>query len=191
MSIDASTHSLFGVSKAAGDLLVQEYGRYFGLKTACFRGGCLTGPGHSGAPLHGFLSYLVRCAVLGEPYTVLGYKGKQMRDNLHAHDLVSAFWHFFQAPRSGVVYNMGGARHSHCSMLEAIAACENMTGRPMNWSYSDQNRIGDHVWWISDVSRFRTDYPEWRLTYDINRILEEIHAAMVERLATCPKGDRT
>lgn len=181
MSIDGSTHSLFGVSKAAGDLLVQEYGRYFGMKTACFRGGCLTGPGHSGAPLHGFLAYLVKCAVTGEAYTVLGYKGKQVRDNIHSFDLVNAFWHFFRKPRSAAVYNIGGGRHSNCSMLEAIAVCEEMTGRPMNWSYSDQNRIGDHIWWIGDVGRFQADYPEWSFRYDIRGIMSEIHAAAVER----------
>lgn len=183
MSIDACTHSLFGVSKVAGDLLVQEYGRYFGMNTACFRGGCLTGPGHSGAQLHGFLSYLVKCAVTGDPYTVFGYKGKQVRDNIHSADLVNAFWHVFQAPKSGAVYNIGGARHSNCSMLEAIAMCEELTGRPMNWSYSDQNRIGDHIWWISSVERFKADYPGWNFTYDIRRILAEIHDAMTERLA--------
>lgn len=182
MSIDASTHSLFGVSKVAGDLLVQEYGRYFGMKTAAFRGGCLTGPGHSGAPLHGFLSYLVKCAVTGQPYTVLGYKGKQVRDNIHSFDLVNAFWHFSQKPRSGVVYNMGGSRHSNCSMREAITICEKMTGKPMNWSYSDTNRIGDHIWWISGVNRFRADYPDWTFTYDLRRILADIHDATVERM---------
>ncbi|ARJ67042.1 NAD-dependent epimerase [Magnetospirillum sp. ME-1] len=187
MSIDACTHSLFGVSKVAGDLLVQEYGRYFGMKTACFRGGCLTGPGHSGAQLHGFLSYLVKCAVTGDPYTVLGYKGKQVRDNIHSADLVNAFWHVFQAPKSGAVYNMGGARHSNCSMLEAIAMCEELTGRPMNWTYSDTNRVGDHIWWISSVERFKADYPGWNFTYDIRRILAEIHDAMAERLARSGK----
>src|SRR5690242_6039948 len=131
MSIDATTHSLFGVSKCAADLLVQEYGRYFGLKTACFRGGCLTGPGHSGAQLHGFLAYLVKCAVTGKPYTVFGHKGKQVRDNIHARDLVSAFWHFFERPRQGEVYNIGGSRFANCSMLEAIRIAEELTGRPM------------------------------------------------------------
>ncbi|MBF0628828.1 MAG: NAD-dependent epimerase/dehydratase family protein [Magnetococcales bacterium] len=183
MMIDHCTHSLFGVSKVAGDLLVQEYGRYFDLKTACFRGGCLTGPGHAGAPLHGFLSYLMKCAVTRTPYTVLGYKGKQVRDNIHSHDLVNAFWHFFQAPKVAAVYNMGGSRHSNCSMLEAIACCEELTGRPMDWSYRDQNRIGDHIWWIGSVNRFRQDYPEWEYTYDIRSILAEIHDALMERIA--------
>ncbi|MBF0212801.1 MAG: NAD-dependent epimerase/dehydratase family protein [Magnetococcales bacterium] len=181
LSIDHSTHSLFGVSKVAGDLLVQEYGRYFSMKTACFRGGCLTGPGHAGAPLHGFLSYLMKCAVTGAPYTVLGYRGKQVRDNIHAHDLVNAFWHFFQAPKCAAVYNMGGSRHSNCSMLEAITICEELTGKPMNWSYQEQNRIGDHIWWIGSVNRFRQDYPAWEYTYDIRGILQEIQEAMAER----------
>src|SRR6516225_6833425 len=154
MSIDASTHSLFGVSKAAADLMVQEFGRYFGLRTACFRGGCLTGPGHSGAQLHGFLSYLMKCAVTGQSYKVLGYKGKQVRDNIHSFDLVNAFWQFFKNPRIDQVYNIGGGRHANCSMLEAIALCEELAGKPVNWSCVDDNRIGDHIWWISDVRRF-------------------------------------
>jgi len=181
MSIDSSMHSLFGVSKASADLMVQEYGRYFGMKTACFRGGCLTGPGHSGAPLHGFLSYLVQCAVTGRPYSVLGYKGKQVRDNIHSYDLVTAFWSFFQAPRSGEVYNIGGSRFSNCSMIEAIRMIEEIAGRAMNWSYSEQSRSGDHIWWISDVRKFQRHYPAWRLTRDIRTILEEIHDALVQR----------
>ncbi len=181
MSIDASTHSLFGVSKAAADLMVQEFGRYFGLKTACFRGGCLTGPGHSGTQLHGFLSYLMKCAVSGQHYKVLGYKGKQVRDNIHSLDLVNGFWQFFQKPRSGEVYNIGGGRHANCSMLEAIAECEKLTGRPMNWSYVDDNRIGDHIWYISDVRKFQSHFPEWRITYDIPATLAEIFEATRER----------
>jgi CDP-paratose 2-epimerase len=182
MSIDASTHSLFGVSKAAADLMVQEYGHYFGLKTVCFRGGCLTGPGHSGAQLHGFLSYLMKCAAIGQPYKVLGYKGKQVRDNIHSFDLVNAFWQFFKNPRMGGVYNIGGGRHANCSILEAIALCEELTGKPMNWSYVDDNRIGDHVWWISDIRRFQSHYPEWKITYDIRTTLTEIHHAMRSRV---------
>lgn len=174
MRVDRCLHSLFGASKLAADVVVQEYGRYFGMRTACFRGGCLTGPGHSGTMLHGFLAYLAKCAVTGAPYRVLGYKGKQVRDNIHSYDLVSAFWHFIRAPRSGAVYNIGGSRHSNCSMLEAIASCERLTGRAMNWSYSDQNRTGDHIWWISDVRRFQSDYPDWRYRYDIDAILSEI-----------------
>jgi CDP-paratose 2-epimerase len=182
MTIDASTHSLFGVSKAAADLMVQEYGRYFGLNTVCFRGGCLTGPGHSGTQLHGFLSYLMKCAVSGQPYKVLGYKGKQVRDNIHSFDLVNAFWQFFKNPRMGQVYNIGGGRHANCSVLEAIALCEELTGRPMNWSYVDDNRIGDHIWWISDIRRFQSHYPEWKITYDIRTTLVEIHDAMRSRV---------
>jgi CDP-paratose 2-epimerase len=183
MSIDGTMHSVFGASKVAADVMVQEYGRYFGLKTACFRGGCLTGPGHSGAELHGFLSYLVKCAVTGKPYTVFGYKGKQVRDNIHSFDLVNAFWHFFEAPRSGEVYNLGGGPQSNCSMLEAIALVERLTGRPMQWTYSDTNRAGDHIWWVSDIRRFSTHYPGWALTYSLERTIGEIHDEMAERSA--------
>ena len=188
MTIDASTHSLFGVSKAAADLMVQEFGRYFGLKTACFRGGCLTGPGHSGAELHGFLSYLMKCAVSGRPYKVLGYKGKQVRDNIHSFDLVNAFWHFFKNPRMGEVYNIGGGRYANCSMLEAIALCEELTGSSINWSYIDDNRIGDHIWWISDIRRFQSHYPEWKITYDIPTTLAEIYDAVHSRVTEVDAG---
>ncbi|MBN1269150.1 MAG: NAD-dependent epimerase/dehydratase family protein [Kiritimatiellae bacterium] len=174
MSIDHTTHSLFGASKAAADLLVQEYGRYFGMKTACFRGGCLTGPAHSGAELHGFLAYLMKCAATGQRYTVFGYKGKQVRDNIHSSDLVRVFHEFFKAPRVGEVYNIGGGRQSNCSMLEAIALCEEIAGRKLDWTYSETNRIGDHIWWISDLSRFKTHYPTWKMEYDVPRILREI-----------------
>ena len=180
MSIDDSTHSLFGVSKAAADLLVQEYGRYFQMPTVCFRGGCLTGPNHAGAQLHGFLSYLMRCAVSGEPYTVFGYDGKQVRDNIHASDLVAAFAAFHAAPRSGVAYNIGGGRHSNCSMLEAIEICEQITGRELDWSLAEENRIGDHRWWISDLAPFQRDYPDWSLTYDVDAILRDIYDKNVE-----------
>jgi CDP-paratose 2-epimerase len=188
MSIDGTLHSLFGVSKAAADLLVQEYGRYFGMPTACFRGGCLTGPGHSGTKLHGFLAYLMKCAITGDAYTVLGYKGKQVRDNIHSLDLVDAFWHFFRKPRVAAVYNIGGGRFANCSMLEAIEICERLTGRKMNWSYSETNRIGDHVWYVSDIRRFQTDYPEWRLRYGIEDILAEIHAGLSVRVAAGAAG---
>lgn len=174
MSIDHTTHSLFGVSKAAADLMVQEFGRYFGMKTACFRGGCLTGGGHSGAPLHGFLSYLMKCAVTGQHYTVHGYKAKQVRDNIHSYDLVNALWHFFRNPRSGEVYNIGGSRFANCSVLEAIALCGEIAGRPMSWSLSDAARIGDHIWWISDVRRFQQHYPDWQYKYDLRATLEDI-----------------
>jgi CDP-paratose 2-epimerase len=175
MSIDGTKHSLFGASKAAADLLVQEYGRYFGMKTACFRGGCLTGPNHAGTQLHGFLAYLMKCTVTGTPYTVFGYKGKQVRDNIHSYDLVNAFYHFFQAPRVAEVYNIGGARFAHCSMLEGIRRCEEIAGKKLNWTYVETNRIGDHIWWISDIRKFRRHYPEWNLRYNLNGILVEIY----------------
>jgi CDP-paratose 2-epimerase len=175
MSIDQSTHSLFGVSKAAADLLVQEYGRYFALNTVTFRGGCLTGPGHSGTELHGFLAYLMKCTATGRPYTVFGYKGKQVRDNIHSADLVRAFEHVARAPRSAAVYNMGGGRGANCSMIEAITACERIAGRGLEWSYSETNRMGDHMWWISHLSPFQADYPDWSLRHDIDSMLEEIY----------------
>jgi CDP-paratose 2-epimerase len=174
MSIDQSTHSVFGASKLSADVMVQEYGKYFDIKSACFRGGCLTGPGHSGAKLHGFLSYLVKCGISGHPYEVLGYKGKQVRDNIHSFDFVNAMFHFYQNPRCGEVYNMGGSRHSNCSILEAIEICEKLTGKSMNWSYNETNRIGDHIWWISDVRKFQGHFPDWNFKYDIEDILEEI-----------------
>ncbi|MGA2516624.1 MAG: NAD-dependent epimerase/dehydratase family protein [Thermodesulfobacteriota bacterium] len=175
MSIDQSTHSLFGVSKTAADLLVQEYGRYFGLSTVTFRGGCLTGPNHSGAELHGFLAYLIKCTATGRPYTVYGYKGKQVRDNIHSADLIKAFERVAkQAPRPGSVYNIGGGRRVNCSMLEAIQICEKITGKKLQWTYSDDNRVGDHMWWISDISTFQSDYPEWSLRYNLETILREI-----------------
>lgn len=186
MSIDASTHSLFGVSKAAADLLVQEYGRYFGLRTVCFRGGCLTGPNHAGAMLHGFLSYLMRCTITGEPYTVFGYGGKQVRDNIHSSDFVDAFEAFHRAPRSAAVYNLGGGRESNCSMLEAIALCERIADRELDWRQSEDSRIGDHRWWISDLEPFRRDYPEWRITRDVESILREILEHNAERWLATP-----
>ncbi len=181
MSIDRSTHSLFGVSKAAADLLVQEYGRYFGMPTVCFRGGCLTGPQHAGAQLHGFLAYLMKCVVTGTPYTVFGYGGKQVRDNIHCDDVVRAFAAFHADPRAGAVYNLGGGRASNCSMLEAIALCEQIAERTLDWTLSDAARIGDHRWWISDLAAFEDDYPDWSLTYDVPALLREIHDANVER----------
>ena len=182
MSIDQSKHSLFGASKVAADVLVQEYGRYFGMKTACFRGGCLTGPGHSGTCLHGFLSYLMKCALTGQAYTVFGYKGKQVRDSIHSYDLVNMFWHYVQKPRPGEVYNAGGSRHSNCSMLEAIQLCEAIAGRKMSWVYTEQNRIGDHIWYVSDVRKFQSHYPSWAYTRDLRAILAEIYAGFEERL---------
>jgi CDP-paratose 2-epimerase len=181
MAIDQSTHSLFGVSKAAGDLLVQEFGRYFEMPTVCFRGGCLTGPNHAGAQLHGFLSYLMRCTMTGAPYTVFGYGGKQVRDNLHSADLVDAFAAFHASPRAAAVYNIGGGRSSNCSMLEAIALCEQIAGRELGWTLSEDARTGDHRWWISDLEEFRRDYPGWTPRYDVPAILTEIHDANAER----------
>jgi CDP-paratose 2-epimerase len=177
MSIDQTKHSLFGASKVAADVLVQEYGRYFGMPTVVFRGGCLTGPGHSGTRLHGFLSYLMKCAVSGREYVIYGYKGKQVRDNIHSHDLVRAFEAFRLAPRPGEVYNMGGSRFSNCSMVEAIASCEKLTGKKMVTRYTDDNRIGDHIWWVSSVEKFKAHYPGWSLTYNVPAILEEIFRA--------------
>jgi CDP-paratose 2-epimerase len=186
MSIDGSTHSLFGVSKAAADLMVQEYGRYFGMPTVCFRGGCLTGPNHAGAKLHGFLSYLMRCTVTGDRYTVFGYGGKQVRDNIHSADLVAAFLEFHAAPRPAAVYNIGGGRDSNCSMLEAIDLCERIAGRSLDHTLVDDNRVGDHRWWVSDLAPFRGDYPGWDLRYDVEGILREIHDHNVERWSMAP-----
>ena len=180
MSIDHSTHSLFGVSKAAADLLVQEYGRYFHMPTMCFRGGCLTGPNHAGTRLHGFLSYLMRCTMTGEPYTVYGYGGKQVRDNIHSADLVRAFEAFAAAPREAAVYNLGGGRQSNCSMLEAIELCEQIAGRELRWTLSENNRIGDHRWWISDLSDFKRDFPGWDIELGVEDILRQIHEANAE-----------
>src|SRR5256884_1452637 len=178
MSIDQSKHSLFGASKAAADLLVQEYGRYFGMPTVSFRGGCLTGPAHAGTELHGFLSYLMICAVTGRPYRVFGYKGKQVRDNIHSFDLVEAFVEFTRAPRAGEVYNIGGSRHANCSVLEAIELCQEISGRKLNWQYEEHNRIGDHIWWISDVRKFQSHYPKWKFRYGLSEILSEIYQAI-------------
>jgi CDP-paratose 2-epimerase len=174
MSLDHTIHSVFGVSKVAADVMVQEYGKYFKLNTGVFRGGCLTGPAHSGAKLHGFLSYLAKCILEEKKYTICGYKGKQVRDNIHAHDLVNMFWHFHQNPKPGEAYNAGGGRHSNISMLEAIEKIEKLTGKKAIIEYSDEARIGDHVWYISDTSKFQKDYPAWKYEYDIDKILEEI-----------------
>jgi CDP-paratose 2-epimerase len=181
MSIDQSMHSVFGASKVAADVMVQEYGRYFALRTACFRGGCLTGPNHAGTELHGFLSYLMKCAMTGAPYIVHGYKGKQVRDNIHSADLIAAFREFFARPRIGEVYNIGGGRFSNCSVLEAIRMCEELSGSEIKWVYNDRHRSGDHIWWISDLSKFQRHYPGWSLQYDVRRILKEICEANHER----------
>jgi CDP-paratose 2-epimerase len=180
-SVDRTKHSLFGVSKLAADVMVQEYGRYFGMNAACFRGGCLTGPGHSGTMMHGFLSYLVKCFFTGDTYTIFGYKGKQVRDNLHSFDLVQMFWQYHQAPRPGEVYNAGGGRFSNCSMREAIDYVGRKTGRELRLNYDDKARIGDHIWYISDTRKFRAHYPGWEQRYDTHRILDEIIEAMARR----------
>lgn len=184
MSVDQCLHSLFGVSKLAADAAVQEYGRYFGMRTACFRGGCLTGPNHSGTELHGFLAYLMKCTVTGRPYKIYGYKAKQVRDNIHSNDLVRAFDEVIKAPRSGETYNIGGGRTSNCSMLEAIHTCEKISGRKLSWNYYDENRIGDHIWWISDNSKFMEHYPNWRVEKNVEDILTEIYEQNKERWMT-------
>lgn len=184
MSIDSSTHSVFGASKVAADVMVQEYGRYFGMKTVCFRGGCLTGPGHSGAELHGFLAYLMKCCVSGRTYRIFGYKGKQVRDNIHSYDLIQAFYAYYRNPRPGEVYNIGGGPHSNCSVNEAIALCESISGRRMHAVYVDENRIGDHIWWVSGLRKFEFHYPEWRITYDVPAILREVYDAQMKRMET-------
>jgi CDP-paratose 2-epimerase len=181
MSIDQSKHSLFGASKVAADVLVQEYGRYFDMKTVAFRGGCLTGPNHSGTQLHGFLAYLMKCAVTGKPYTIFGYKGKQVRDNIHSSDLISAFYEFYKNPTVAAVYNIGGGRESNCSMLEAIDICQEITDKEMNYSYSEDNRIGDHIWYVSDLSKFKSQYPDWSIRYNVTQILREIYEFNIER----------
>ncbi|RJR29523.1 NAD-dependent epimerase/dehydratase family protein [Candidatus Microgenomates bacterium] len=174
MSIDQSKHSIFGASKVAADVMVQEYGKYFGMKTAAFRGGCLTGPAHSGTRLHGFLAYLIRCIARGDKYMIYGYKGKQVRDNIHSFDLVNAFYHFYQKPRSGEVYNIGGSRHSNTSILEAIQKAENILGKKAVYEFIDEPRSGDHIWYVSDTSKFQKHYPDWKYTYDNDRIIEDI-----------------
>lgn len=181
MSVDQSKHSIFGASKIAADIMVQEYGRYFGIKTGVFRGGCLTGPNHSGAQLHGFLSYLMKCAITGTTYTIFGYKGKQVRDNIHSRDLIEMFWQFYKEPRPGEVYNAGGGRFSNCSMLEAIDLCEKITGNKMNYQYAETNRIGDHIWYISDVSKFKSHYPEWNYQFGLEATMAQIFENMVKR----------
>jgi CDP-paratose 2-epimerase len=174
MSIDQSTHSIFGASKVAADVLVQEYGKYFGLNTAVFRGGCLTGPAHSATELHGFLAYLVKNVAAGKPYTIFGYKGKQVRDNIHATDLVNMFWNFHQTPRKGEVYNAGGGRFSNISILEALEKAGTLLGKKPEYTFKEENRVGDHIWYISDLSKFESHYPEWKLTYDIDSVMRDL-----------------
>lgn len=186
MNIDQTKHSLFGASKLAADILVQEYGRYFGMYTACFRGGCMTGPAHSGVELHGFLAYLIKCAIVGDHYTIFGYNGKQVRDNIHSYDLVNMFWHFYQKPKVAEVYNAGGSRHSNCSILEAISLIKEITGKEVNWSYSDAHRNGDHIWWISDVRKFQNHYPEWECRYSLHDIIINIYDGIMNRIQMKP-----
>jgi CDP-paratose 2-epimerase len=181
MSIDQCLHSIFGASKVAADVMVQEYGRYFGMKTAVFRGGTLTGPAHSATELHGFLGYVMRCNMERRSYTLFGYKGKQVRDAIHSHDVVNAFESFFRNPRSAAVYNLGGGRHSNCSNLEAFRLAEEITGNEMIYEYNPVNRVGDHQWWIGSNATFEADYPEWKQLYDVPMILREIYEANVDR----------
>jgi CDP-paratose 2-epimerase len=173
LTIDQSTHSLFGASKVAADVLVQEYGRYFGMKTVCFRGGCLTGTGHSGAELHGFLAYLVKTLATGRRYTIFGYKGKQVRDQIHSRDVVLAFESFRLNPKSGAVYNLGGGKANSVSVLEAIDRFEQLVGIKIEKTFSDQARTGDHICYYTDLRRFQNDYPEWRITTGLDQIFEE------------------
>ena len=182
MTIDQSKHSLFGASKVAADILTQEYGRYFGMKTVSFRCGCLTGPAQAGAELHGFLSYLVFCALSDKPYMVYGHKGKQVRDNIHSSDLVKAFYEFYQNPKQGEVYNMGGGPENSCSVLEAFDVAEDITGKKIDFTISNKSRIGDHIWYISDIRKFKNHYPNWDITFSVARIIEEIAHAAERRL---------
>lgn len=181
LSIDETKHSLFGASKLAADILVQEYGRYFDMKTVCFRGGCITGPAHSGAELHGFLAYLIKCAIIGRRYSIFGYKGKQVRDNIHAYDLVNSFWQFHLNPKPAAIYNLGGSRYSNCSVLEAFQLVSDLGGYEANFVVLDNERIGDHIWWISDVRRFQQDYPNWKFKYDLKTMVSEIIEAIEDR----------
>lgn len=173
-SIDQSKHSLFGASKVAADIMVQEYGRYFGMPTCCLRGGCLTGPNHSGVELHGFLSYLVKCNLEGREYTVFGYKGKQVRDNIHSEDVARFIHAFHKSPRSGEVYNLGGGKENSCSILEAFSLAEQLTGKKQVYRYMDQNRIGDHICYYSDLSKMKTHYPAWDITKTLMNTIQEI-----------------
>ena len=174
LSVDDCTHSFFGVSKIYADLIVQEYGRNVGLKTVCFRAGCITGPNHSGAKLHGFLSYLIKQSLLKKEYTILGYKGKQVRDNLHSFDLINCFWEYFKKPKKGMVYNIGGGRFSNCSILEAISEIEHIAKIKIKRKFIKQNRVGDHIWYITDNKKFKKDYPNWKQKYNTKKIIKEL-----------------
>jgi CDP-paratose 2-epimerase len=180
--MDQTLHSLFGASKASADLMAQEYGRYFGMNVCIFRGGCLTGPSHSGVELHGFLSYLVKVAITGGSYSVFGYKAKQVRDNIHSYDVVRAIEEFAASPRPGEVYNMGGGRQNSVSMLEAIAKTEEMSGKKLHWKYVEENRKGDHICYISDLSKFKAHYPNWKVTVGLHDIFQQIIADHTHRL---------
>jgi CDP-paratose 2-epimerase len=182
--IDQSKHSLFGASKVAADVMVQEYGRYFGMPTCCLRGGCLTGPAHSGVELHGFLSYLIKCNLDGTHYTVFGYKAKQVRDNIHSNDVVKFMEAFIKAPRQGEVYNIGGGKTNAVSMLEAFQLAESISGKPMNWSYSEVNRIGDHICYYSDLTKMQSHYPNWDITIDLETMFREMIDSWNQRMVT-------
>ncbi len=182
LSLDHTKHSVFGASKVAADVMAQEYGRYFNMNVGVFRGGCLTGPKHSGAQLHGFLAYLMKCAITKKPYTIFGYKGKQVRDNIHSWDLVNLFWHFYQTPKQGEAYNVGGGRFSNCSMIEGIKLCESITGNKMDYTYTESNRVGDHIWYISDMTKFKEQYPGWTWKYTLEDILSQMFDEMKKRV---------
>jgi len=182
LSIDQSKHSLFGASKVAADVMVQEYGRYFDMPTCCLRGGCLTGPNHSGVELHGFLSYLIKCNVEGREYKVFGYKGNQVRDNIHSVDVTRFMYEFSQAPRAAEVYNLGGGKPNSCSILESFGLVEQITGKAMQWRYVDQHRVGDHICYYSDLRKMRAHYPTWDITQSLNQIFEEIAESWIARL---------
>jgi CDP-paratose 2-epimerase len=177
MSIDNSKHSIFGASKVAADIMVQEYGKYFGMNTATFRGGCLTGPAHSGAELHGFLAYLVQCAVNKKHYNIFGHQGKQVRDNIHSKDLINAFWEFHQAPKQGEIYNIGGSRFANISMIEAINMIKDISGHDLKYTLLDNARSGDHIWYVSDVRKFQNHYPNFSFEYDMRKTLSEMITA--------------
>jgi CDP-paratose 2-epimerase len=181
-SVDQSKHSLFGASKLASDILVQEYGRYFGMPTCCLRGGCLTGPNHTGVELHGFLSYLVKCNLEGRPYNVFGYKGKQVRDNIHSLDVARFMWEFYRAPRQAEVYNLGGGKANSCSILEAFGIVEGFTGKKQVWSYQDEHRLGDHICYYSDLTKLRTHYPAWDISISLTETIQEMTDAWTTRL---------
>jgi len=183
-SIDQSKHSIFGASKVAADVMVQEYGRYFGMPTCCLRGGCLTGPNHSGVELHGFLSYLIRCNLEQREYKVFGYKGKQVRDNIHSEDVAAFIVEFCRAPRCGEVYNLGGGRENACSIFEAFAMARELTGKPQKYTYVDENRIGDHICYYSDLRKMKAHFPSWGITRGLKEIFKEIAQSWEARLAT-------